>query len=258
MKVSIITVSFNSASTIEDTIKSVLSQNYKDIEYIIIDGDSTDGTNDILKKYEDNISTVISETDNGIYDAMNKGLAVSTGDVVGCLNADDYYADEYVVSRIAAAFDQNAPQAVYGDLVYVDRTNVDKIVRYWQADTYKQGNFYLGWVPPHPTFYCRRDLFEQYGLYRTDYRVAADFELMLRFMEKHHIKVSYIPDTLVHMRIGGKANTWAGILRGNREIIRAFKANGLNFPWKIFWYKPYLKLKQYLTKPKSQTTDTKA
>jgi len=248
MSVSIITTCFNSAETVEDTIRSILSQDYKDIEYIVVDGGSTDGTLDILSKYRSQIHRCISEPDNGTFDAMNKGIKLSTGDIIATLNSDDVYADRSVVDEMVEFIENHNLDAAYGDLVYVGRNKSDRVTRLWKPGEYKRGAFYCGWVIPHPTFFCRKCLFERYGFFNTKYNVAADFELMLRFIEKHQIKVGYVPKTLVRMRTGGKANTIRGIIRGNREIIDAFRLNGLRFPLEFFWRKPVLKVSQLLKK----------
>ena len=232
MKTSIITVCFNSAATVEDTIRSVLSQDYRHIEYIIVDGGSTDGALDIVNRCADNTVKVISESDDGIYDAMNKGIKLSSGDVIAILNSDDVYINDTVVSEMLDFIAAGNLDAAYADLMYVDRENLDKVVRYWKAGPYKKGAFYYGWVPPHPTFFCKRELFERYGSFRVDYKIAADFELMLRFIEKHQVKIGYLPRPIVKMRTGGKASILQGIIRGNREIVRSFRLNNLRLsPW---------------------------
>jgi glycosyltransferase involved in cell wall biosynthesis len=243
MKVSIITVCFNSVATIEDTIESVLAQDHRDIEYIVIDGGSTDGTLDILKKYRGRISKCISEPDRGIYDAMNKGIRLSTGDIIATLNSDDIYADRSVVGHMVGFISSSGLDAGYGDLVYVDR-RLKNIVRTWRPGPYKQGAFRRGWVIPHPAFFCRKEVFSKYGFFSDKFRIAADFELMLRFLEKYHITVDYLPEMIVKMRIRGKANTLRGILRGNYEIIKSFRMNGLSIsPW-FFILKPLAKVSQ--------------
>jgi glycosyltransferase involved in cell wall biosynthesis len=245
MKVSIITVCFNSAATIEDTIRSVISQNYKDIEYIVVDGGSSDGTLDIINKYKNNISKVISEPDNGIYDAMNKGLRLSTGDIVATLNGDDVYAEKATVGRMAEFIQNNSLDAAYGDLIYVDRRNSNRVRRFWKAGRYKRKAFYYGWVVPHPTFFCRRGIYEKFGYFNDTLQIAADFELMLRLIEKHRIKIGYLPEVIVKMGTGGKANVLRGMIKGNKEIIKSFRLNNLRLsPW-FFVCKPIIKISQF-------------
>lgn len=250
MKVSIITVVFNGVRTIKDTIESVLSQSYQDIEYIVIDGGSTDGTLEILTEYQGKISKCVSEPDNGVYDAMNKGLKLAAGDCIAFLNADDFYASTNAVLSIMEAFETMNVDAVYGDIVYIDKHNENKLVRYWKAGKYKNGSFFYGWVPPHPAFFCRKQAYDKYGYFKSDFRIAADFELMLRFIEKHKIKVGYIPEPVVKMRGGGKANVLSGIIRGNWEIVQSFRLNGLHLsPW-FFVYRPIAKVSQIFKRPK--------
>jgi len=249
VKASIITVCLNSAETIEDTIRSVLGQDYKDIEYIIIDGGSSDGTLDIINRYRNNISNMISEPDNGTYDAMNKGIKLSTGDIIATLNADDVYADQNIVGRMVEFMRSNGLDAAYGDLVYVDRNNIDRIARFWKAGVYKKGAFCYGWVMPHPTFFCQKKIFEKYGYFNERFQTAADFELMLRFIEKHLIKVGYLPKVIVKMRTGGKANVFRGMIRGNWEIIKSFRMNDVRLsPW-FFIRKPITKTAQLFRRP---------
>jgi len=249
MKISIITVCFNSAETIEDTIKSVLSQDYKNIEYIVVDGNSTDGTLDIINRYKAKIARVISEPDNGIYDAMNKGLRSSTGDILATLNGDDVYAEKTTVSQMAEFIQHNGLDAAYGDMIYVDRYDSRQVKRFWQPGQYKKGAFYHGWVIPHPTFFCRKEIFEKHGYFNDKMQIAADFELMLRLIEKHRIKSGYLPEVIVKMSTGGKANVLRGIVQGNREIIRSFRLNGLRLsPW-FFVRKPLTKISQLFRRP---------
>jgi len=244
MKISIITVCLNSADTIEDTIRSILSQDYKNIEYIIVDGGSSDGTLDILTKYRDQIHEYISEPDKGVYDAMNKGIKLSTGDIVATLNADDVYADETIVGRMVEFMQSNGLDAGYGDIVYIDQNNNNHVTRFWKTGVYKRGAFSHGWVIPHPTFFCRKQVFERFGYFNDKLQIAADFELMLRFIEKHRIKVGYLPEVIVKMRTAGKANVLRGIIRGNWEIVRSFRPNNLRLsPW-FFILKPVTKMSQ--------------
>lgn len=246
MKVSIVTVCFNSIDTIEQTLNSVLSQTYPDIEYIVIDGGSTDGTLDILKKYRNQIHRYVSEPDHGIYNAMNKGIRLAAGDIVATLNSDDVYADETIVSRMAEFMRKNNLDAAYGDLVYTAPANTTHITRVWKAGKYKKNAFRHGWVMPHPTFFCKNQFFERYGYFDERFQIAADFELMLRFVEKHKINVGYLPEVIVKMRSGGKANVLRGMIRGNWEILKSFRLNGLHLSPCYFVLKPIIKLSQIL------------
>jgi len=254
MKFSIITACLNSEDTIEDTIRCVLAQTHKDIEHIIVDGKSSDGTLEVVRKYANRISKFVSEPDKGIYDAMNKGIQLASGQIIGFLNADDVYAHDSVLAEVATAFNTDHLDAVYGDIVCTRHKDISKVVRYWQTGEYKPRAFFQGWVPPHPTFFCRKCLFQKYGAFNPKYRIAGDFELMLRFIEKHGISVAYIPDTLVRMRMAGKANTIRGVIKGNAEIIDAFKVNGFRPPLDFFWRKPLLKVSQLVKRPANQET----
>ena len=180
LKISLITVAFNAETTIEDCIQSVINQSLKNIQYIIIDGGSTDNTIRIINQYKDFVSVFISEPDHGIYDAMNKGIKLAQGQVIGTLNADDFFAHVHVLKEVAEAFAEPGADIVYGDLDYIDEQG--KVLRKWRSGQYKQNLFNWGWMPPHPTFYCKRSLFEKFGFYSLDYGTAADYELMLRFM----------------------------------------------------------------------------
>jgi glycosyltransferase involved in cell wall biosynthesis len=249
MKVSVITVCFNSVTTIEDTIRSVCDQTYESLEHIIVDGGSTDGTQAVVGRYNGRIKKFISEPDRGIYDAMNKGLALATGDVVAFLNADDVYSSPTVVGDIVDAMQAERADGVYGDLVYVRRQDSQRILRYWRAGEYWQRAFYSGWVPPHPTFFCRTALYRELGGFDPTYRIAGDFELMLRFIEKNHIRVRYIPKPFVRMRAGGRANTVRGIIQGNREIVHAFRSNGLDVSCRFFCSKLVRRTRQLVSRP---------
>jgi len=192
---------------------------------------------------------MISEPDNGIYDAMNKGIKLSTGDIVATLNADDVYANETIVGRMVEFMQSNGLDAAYGDLVYIDQNNNNRVTRFWKTGEYKRGAFCYGWVLPHPTFFCRKEIFEKYGYFNEKFQIAADFELMLRFIEKHQIKVGYLPKVIVTMRVRGKANILRGMIRGNWEIIRSFRLNNLRLsPW-FFILKPATKISQLFTRP---------
>jgi len=246
-KISIITICFNSASTIEDTIKSVLAQDYPEVEYIIVDGASSDNTIEIVKRHEKGISTIISEPDQGIYDAMNKGVHAATGHVVGILNSDDVYADDKVLSEVMALFEKENCDAVYADLKYVARDNVSKTIRHWKSGEYKSGAFIKGWMPPHPTFFLKKDCYRKFGNYSTALRSAADYELMLRMIHKHGISISYLHRVTTLMRVGGESNvTLKNRLRANREDQKAWEMNGLKPGLFTLLRKPLSKLIQFI------------
>ena len=247
MTFSIITACFNAAPTVADTLKSISSQSYQNIEHIIIDGLSTDDTLKIVQQFP-HVSTIISEKDGGIYHAMNKGIGLCTGEVVGILNADDVYAHEDVISKVADLFKDASVDAIYGDLVFVDQQHPDKITRTWKAGSYHFKQFYNGWMPPHPTFFVRRSLYQQYGKFNTTLTSAADYELMLRFLLKHKIKLAYLPETMVRMRQGGKSTaSLKNRLIANKEDHLAWKINGLKpHPFTLI-LKPLRKIKQFIT-----------
>jgi glycosyltransferase len=246
MKVSIITACLNNGDLLESTILSILSQNYSHIEYLIIDGGSTDNTPDILKKYKDKINFIISEKDDGMYDAINKGLKKATGEIIGILNADDFYSDNTVISKVAKAFTKSGAEAVYGDLQYVKRTDVNRVVRNWKSGEYKQGMFLKGWMPPHPAFFLKKECYERFGGFNTTLKIAADYELMLRMLHKNKICAHYIPEVLVKMRTGGASNkTVKNNIKKNLEDREAWRINGLT-PGKLtLYFKPLQKVKQF-------------
>ena len=253
MLISIITPVLNGQDTIEDTIKSVLGQSYKEIEYIVIDGGSTDGTVRQVKRYSNRISKLISEKDNGIYDAMNKGIRLSSGDIIGILNADDVYANDLVLDTVAKEISKNQVDACYGDLVYVDKDNTDKVIRYWKSRKYEKGLFKKGWMPPHPTLFVRKWVYEQHGVFDLTYRFAADYELMLRLLYRCGIRGAYIPELLVKMRIGGMSNRSVGnLIKKSREDYRAMRANGLRGGLFTLALKNISKVPQFFRKPLSK------
>ncbi len=243
MKLSIITVVYNGEAFIESAIDSVLSQAYKNLEYIVVDGQSTDGTLELLGKYKSRIDTVISEPDKGIYDAMNKGIKVATGEIVGILNSDDFYVQSDVLGRVAAAFEKNAVDSVYGNIRYVSKADPSKIVR--SVIPGPRRSFTDGWYPPHPAFFVRRKVYENFGGFRVDMRVSADFELMLRFLEKNAISSHYINDFLVDMRTGGESNRLKGILEGYKQIKEAFQLNEIPYPRYYPWKRYSRKVKEF-------------
>lgn len=246
MIISIITVSYNSSATIESTILSVLEQVDCEIEYIIIDGGSKDDTVNIIKKYEHKISQWISESDNGIYDAMNKGLKLASGDIIGFLNADDFYNAKDILSQVCEIFKKPEVEALYGDLVYVDNHNPKKIIRYWKAQKMKVNAFLYGWMPPHPTFFVKKEIYHRLGGFNTVLRSAADYEIMLRFIHKNGIQLFYLPKVLVCMRIGGVSNaSLTNRIRANKEDTLAWRLNGLKPYFFTTWLKPIRKINQF-------------
>lgn len=227
-RITIITVCYNSAATIRDTLESVASQSYKDFEHIIVDGGSTDGTPGIVRAWNEHSLHLVSEPDNGIYDAMNKGIALAKGDYIGMLNSDDYFAKPTALEMIAAHFSANNVDAVFSCLDIVDPANLNLVLRKYRIRNYSPFMLRIGVMPPHPTFYCRKSCYEKAGPYRTDYRIAADFEMLVRLLLKCHISWEFIDESLVKMRAGGLSSS--GIKSNwvvNREIIRACKENGL-------------------------------
>jgi glycosyltransferase involved in cell wall biosynthesis len=230
MKVSIITVTFNCVSVINDCLNSISSQEYNNIQHIVIDGASTDGTLSILESKHSQISTLISKPDNGIYDAMNKGIRIATGDIIGFLNSDDFYANNKVISKVVREFERDSLlDACYSDLIYVDQLKISKIVRYVKSSEFNIGLFSKGWCPPHPTFFVRRSVYERLGIFDLNYHIASDVDLMMRFLEKHKIKSKYIPEVWVKMRMGGTTNkNLKNIWLQNKEIIHSFNKNNLS------------------------------
>ena len=248
MKISLITVTYNSGKTLSNTLESVLQQTYPDVEYIIVDGASKDHTVDIIKDYEprfDGKLKWISEPDKGLYDAMNKGIRMASGDVIGILNSDDFFTANGVLQQVADAFKESQEiDAVYGDVHFVHPDNLEKCVRYYSSKVFKRGLMKLGFMPAHPTFYMKKVLFDQYGLYKTDYQIAADFELLLRVIYKGGIRMLYLPLDMVTMRTGGVSTSGIDAhKRIMKEHLRAFRENGLRnnvfvlslrYPYKVW------------------------
>jgi glycosyltransferase involved in cell wall biosynthesis len=247
IKISIITATFNSAATLKDTIASVVSQDYPSLEYIVKDGQSVDGTIEIVRRFGDAASKFVSKKDAGIYDALNQGLEMATGDVIGFLHSDDVYTGSSVLSKIAKQFEAKKCDAVYSDLYYVSRDNTDNIIRKWKSGNYKDGMFLNGWMPPHPTFFVRREIYEQFGNFNTDLKSAADYELMLRFIHKNKIRISYLEEFTVKMRTGGQSNiSLSNRYLANMEDRRAWQLNGLKPRFYTLTWKPIRKIFQYL------------
>jgi glycosyltransferase involved in cell wall biosynthesis len=250
MKISIITVCRNAEATLEEAIHSVAAQDYANREHIVVDGGSRDGTMAILERNKHTLARFVSEPDGGIYDAMNKGIALATGDVIGFLNADDCYAHAGVLSRIAAQFATPEVEACYADLVYVDQHDPGRVVRYWKSRDYVDGMFDSGWMPAHPTFYVRRDVYSRYGGYDTQYRLQSDFELTLRMLAVHHVRAVYVPETWVRMRTGGATNrSIRNVIRGNLEAYHAARKNGLAVTPLFMVRKVLSRVRQFISRP---------
>jgi glycosyltransferase involved in cell wall biosynthesis len=245
-KISLITVTYNAESYLEQCIQSVLSQTYPHFEYIIIDGGSTDSTLEIINTYKPYVTAFISEPDNGIYDAMNKGVSLSKGEIIGMLNADDFFPTDDILASIAAAFEEESTQIVYGNLWYVHPKSTNKVIRKWISKDFTPSLLQFGWMPPHPTFYVRKELFERYGGYDLSFKSASDYEFMLRLMHKFKLRSKYIDKLLVVMRTGGVSNrSVRNRLWANWNDFRAMKANGLGWPLLAVVLKPLRKISQY-------------
>ncbi len=234
---SIITVSFNSQNTIEDSIQSLIKQSiFNIVQYVVVDGGSIDDTKKILNKHNAKIDILISENDQGIYDAMNKGISLASGDIIGILNSDDVYANESVLEKVAGIFQSNPDiDIVYGDLVYVDQHDLNKIVRKWNSKAYYDRFFENANVPPHPSVFLRRAVYDQMGLFDLNFKLAADYEFLLRIFKSNLFKSHYVPEVFVKMRLGGATNkSFKNIIQGNKEIVRAWTKNGNKMPWYFF------------------------
>lgn len=244
LRLSIVTPVLND-TRVEAALQSILRQQYKPRpEIIVVDGGSSDGTLDVLSKYEDNIDTLASEPDKGIYDGMNKGIRLATGDVVGILNADDKYHDSRVVQDVMRKFESETTHACYGDMVYT--TGEDKISRYWKAGRYSRFKWYFGWMPPHPTFFVRRSVYRRYGLFDLEYTIAADYELMLRLLFKEQINIEYLNRVIVEMAPGGRSSR---VVQGNVDTGKAWVRNKLHGGYLVPVLKPARKLFQLVNRP---------
>ncbi len=236
MKVSIITATYNSAQTISDTLSSLNEQTYQNIEYIIIDGNSKDNTLNVIKEQCSKVTTIISEPDNGIYDALNKGINAATGDIIGFLHSDDLFAYTDAVKDIADTFKANNCDAVYADLEYVSKDDVSNVVRLWKSGKYSKANLKNGWMPPHPTFYMKRVLYQKYGLFDLGFNIAADYDSLLRYLWVNSIKMSYLPKVLIKMRVGGASNrSLKNIIQKTKEDIKALSNSGLPVVRAVIW-----------------------
>lgn len=264
-------MSYNSARTITDTLVSVQKQTHKNIEYIVVDGKSTDGTVEIVKQFLDSskdvsqdarqdaiqglsesaskgiVTKFLCERDNGIYDAMNKGIAMATGEIIGVLNSDDFYCSNNVIEQVVLAFQKNNTDCLYGDLNYVDPNDTSKIIRKWRSGAYNKESFLKGWMPPHPTFFVKTSCYKKFGAFNTQFKSAADYELMLRFLFKESCSAQHLPKVMISMRAGGMSNvSLKNRIRANKEDRAAWKINGLKPKWFTLLRKPLSKLIQYL------------
>ena len=245
MKISIVTAAYNSAATIRETIESVLSQDYPNIEYVVVDGGSKDGTVEILKSYGDKIKWV-SEKDSGIFEAMSKGVKMATGDAIGIVGSDDFYPDNKAISKIVKAFEESNADSVYGDLHYVDSVDTNKITRNWKSGNYSRERFLSGWMPPHTAFFLKKSAYEAYGLYDSSFRFAGDYELMLRMLYRYKVSSYYIPEVLMKMSAGGNSNgSIKGRIKANIEDRLAWKKNGIKPRWYTLYVKPISKIIQW-------------
>ncbi len=245
MKISIITACYNSAATIQQTIDSVKSQKGVEVEHVIVDGGSKDQTVDILKANAAHI-TYISEPDKGIYDALNKGIKLATGDIIGTIGADDFYPSDDILSSVAEAFTKNPTEALYADKQYVHPGDLNKVVRYWTAGAYKKQSWLYGWMPPHLTFYLKKENFEKYGYYKTEFTCSGDYELMLRMLYKNGLSVQYLPKLVITMRTGGTSTaSYKHRIVANKEDRKAWKINDLKPSWFTLWMKPISKITQF-------------
>jgi glycosyltransferase involved in cell wall biosynthesis len=246
MKVSVITAVFSNKAFVKNAIESVLAQKNVEIEYIVVDGGSKDGTVEIVKSYGTRIHKFISEPDEGVYFALNKGISLASGDVIALLHSDDFYAHSFVLSQVVEAFEQTQCDAVYSNLYYVKSSNTNKIIRLWDSGDYKKNDFYKGWMPPHPAFFAKRSVYEQFGSFNTLLKSAADYELMLRLIFKNQIQLEYIPKFFVKMRTGGASNrSLLNRIKANMEDRKAWYINGLEPKWYTLMSKPLIKLFQY-------------
>lgn len=252
MKISIVTVVYNNPQVAE-ALDSILAQRLDagdELELVVIDGGSRDETLNVLERYRSRLGVLVSEKDGGIYDGMNKGIERATGDIIGTLNSDDLYQDERVLATVLETFRGSDAQVVYGDLVYVRGDDPSKVVRYWKSRPYGDGLFERGWMPPHPTFFVRRQVYGQHGRFDLAFRLAADFELMMRFLAKARVRFQYVPKVLVRMRLGGASNSsFRNILRGNLEGYQACKKNGLQVSLLFFVHKIISRVPQFFRKP---------
>lgn len=246
LTISIVTACFNSQATIGEAIVTLKEQTWSQVEHVVVDGASTDATLEIARNTLDAGDILISEPDKGIYDALNKGIAQASGDVIGFLHSDDLYAKSDVLSQVAALFSDPQVGAVYGDLQYVQANNTKKIIRYWKSGPFNRKKLKRGWMPPHPTFFMRREYYQELGGFDLSYRIAGDYDAMLRYLASDKVKVKYLPQVIVKMRVGGASNgSFVQILRKTKEDIAAMRHNGIN-PWVALPWKNMSKVPQFI------------
>lgn len=246
LTISVITASFNRVDTIAQALASVHGQTWQRVEHIVIDGASTDGTLQVIEAQRERLAVLVSERDGGLYDALNKGFALASGDVVGLMHSDDFYADERVLEWVAQSFADPAVDGVYGDLDYVAKADPARIIRRWRSGIYQRSRLAHGWMPPHPTLFLRRSVIEQWGGFDTRFRIAADYDAMLRYLARGKIRLAYIPEVLVKMRVGGESNrSLARILRKSREDYTALRRNEVGGLGALIW-KNLSKLGQFV------------
>lgn len=248
MKISIITVVWNNKDTIKDAIESVLNQTYQDIEYIVVDGASSDGTVEIVKSYGDKISKFISERDKGIYDGLNKGISLASGDIIAFLHSDDLYENNIIVEDIVKEFFKDSSlDGVYGDLIYTYKNDISKILRYWKSKDFDKSLLSKGWMPAHPTLFLKKEIYEKFGKFDLDFKIAADYDFMLRVL-KNNIKVKYLPKVLYKMRVGGESNkNLPNIIKKSKEDLKALRKNQIG-GYKTLFIKNFSKISQFIKK----------
>ena len=248
MRISIITATYNSEKTLLDTLLSLKKQTHSDIEYIVVDGATKDNTIELIKSKCTRVSTIICEPDNGIYDALNKGIQAASGDIIGFLHSDDLLAYDDAIADIVKTFESSGCDAVYGDLEYVAKNDTTKRIRLWKSGSFSRLKMKLGWMPPHPSFYMKRDCYSQFGCFSLDYRISADYDSLLRYILKQRISIAYLPKVLVKMRVGGISNrSVSSMINKSMEDIRAMRQNGIIWPIALV-YKNISKLPQFIKK----------
>lgn len=246
MKISIITATYNSLNSLPTALDSILSQTYDDIEWIVVDGQSTDGTIDYIKANEKLINQWASEPDQGIYDALNKGIAMATGDVIGLLHSDDLFNSEYTIAQIAELFKYSKADGVYGNLRYVSKTNTEKNIRFWRSNYFRPQLLKKGWMPAHPSLFLKKEVYQKHGKFDLKFKIAADYDFILRIFQDPELKFSYHNRVITKMRVGGASNrTLKNIIRKSKEDLLALKKNKFNYPYWVLIRKNLSKLSQF-------------